>query len=329
MVARFCRPPHPTVRRDPTSGDTTTMSTSFRSFSSSGFPLPFHAFVFLLFVGGSLDSVPAAIVTDTFTRETIAGWGSVDNGMVNGDVGLVPASYVLDGAGTVTGGTGRFTNSRIVLDYNLAADATVIAAGGFVVEFSVNPGDGDIEGTGREFAGIALSDSNANPPYGGAGAITNQSNTTLRYALLPRNSGSAGLLTRTAGDTYNLLADGNPDGGINETVFDQDVFDAYSASTPFPDPFVNDQFYDVRMVVLGDFSEGSDVLVTSTVNGTQLQTETIEWGVGGQAYLSAIAFNGPHQYDNLRVAAVPEPSAMAMLAIGCVAVTCYRRRSTT
>ena len=270
----------------------------------------------------------AAIVTDTYSRTETGAWGTVDNGLVGGDAGTVAASYTLDGTGSVDGSTGSFANNRIVLDYNLAADPAVIAGGGFILEWQVNPGDGDDAngetGTGREFAGIGLSDSNTNPPYGGAGAITNANNETLRYAVLPRNSGSVGTLTRTAGNVRTLIAGGNPTSGFNETVFDQPVFDAYAAQNPLPDPYFNDAFYDVRIEVRGDFTAGSTALVTTTLNGLTLPTEAIEWGVGGQAYVSAVAFNGPHQYDNLKITAIPEPTA-AILALVGIATLAYRR----
>ncbi|MEO0515522.1 MAG: hypothetical protein AAF086_09575, partial [Planctomycetota bacterium] len=133
----------------------------------------------------------------------------------------VAASYVLDDNAGVNGNAGAFANTRVVLDYNLAVDASIQAAGGAFISFDVNPGDGDDAngnpGNGREFAGVALSDSNANPPYGGAGAITNDSNTTLRYAVLPRNSGSSGNLIRDINGDYQLTATGNPAaGGFNE-----------------------------------------------------------------------------------------------------------------
>lgn len=267
----------------------------------------------------------AAIITDTYSRTVDPGWGAVDNGPVGGVSGSVAASYTLDGGVTTDGANGVVSNNRVVLDYNLAADLDVIAGGGFIVEWRVNPTDGDVSGTGREFAGIGLSDSNLNPPYGGAGAITNGSNDTLRYALLPRNSGSVGRLTRTAGNVRTLAAGGNPNAGFNEDIFDQPVFDAYAAQDPLPDPYENDKFYDVRIVVAGDFTAASPTLITSTVNGFTLPTETIEWGDAGQAYLSAVAFNGPHLYDDLRISALPEPSS-AMLALIGAGLIARRRR---
>lgn len=258
----------------------------------------------------------AAILTDTYSRTTGPGWGMVDNGAVGGTSGSVAAGYTLDGGGTTDGSVGVLPNTRVVLDYNLAADPAVIAGGGFVLEWRVNPTEGDVDGTGREFAGIGISDSNTNPPYGGVGAITNGNNSTLRYALLPRNSGSVGRLTRTAGNVRTLTAGGIPGPNFNEIVFDQPVFDAYAAQDPLPDPYVNDKFYDVKIEVLGDFTAASPTLVTTTINGLTLPTETIEWGTAGQAYVSAVAFNGPHQYDDLRITAIPEPAAgvLALLA---------------
>lgn len=277
----------------------------------------------------------AAIITDTFNRpDASMDWGSLDNGVVNGQTGSVAADYTLDGGVGILGNTGAFANNRVVLDYNLATDVDVVAGGGFRVYWEVNPTDGDDSlgdtGSGREFAGIALGDSNQNPPYGGAGALTNTGNTTLRYAILPRNSGSAGTLTRTTGNTYNLEASGNPSSaGFNEQIFDQATFDAY-VNDGTPDPFVNPAFYAVELTVLGDFTAGSDVTIRPTVNGTVLDTEVVEWGVGGQAYLSAIGFNGVHRYDNLSISAltaIPEPGTASVLAVaGCLGGVIRRRR---
>ncbi|MEM9586742.1 MAG: hypothetical protein AAGA03_05640 [Planctomycetota bacterium] len=263
----------------------------------------------------------AAIISDTFDRNETGTWGAVDNGTVNGETGTVAASYTLDTAGNVVGTVGQFTNNRIVLDYNLATDPDIVAAGGFRVQWQVNPTDG---ATGREFAGIAIGDSNQNPPYGGSGAITNGANETLRYAVLPRNSGSAGLLTRTAGNVRTLTATGAPGPDFNEVVFDQPVFDDYS-NQGAPSPFDNSKFYDVDIVVTGQFVQGQSVNVATTVNGFSLDPQTIEWGVTGQAYLSAIGFNGPHQYDNLLITAVPEPSGL-MALVGCTMAGMMIRR---
>lgn len=273
------------------------------------------------------------LITDTFDGRTLTSdWGTVDNGLVGGESGTISASYVLDDqAGVnVDGGAAMFTNSRVVLDYNLATDADVIAGGGFVVEFTVSPGDGDDgggvnTGTGRESAGVAIVDSTSNPPFGGAGAITNAGNTVIRYAALPRNSGSVGTLLRDATGTRVLTAGGNPNAGFNEDVFDQTTFDRY-VSEGTPTPFVNALSYDVRIEVsTNSFAAGELATVSTTVNGVTLSDETISWGEDNSAYVSAIAFNGPHGYDDLKVTALPEPASIALLGLGGLAM--LRRRA--
>lgn len=299
---------------------------------------PITTFLYAALVAGLVSAGQAAIVTDTFTR-TIdnppGGWGAVDNGAVGGATGTVGASYSLDAAGSVDGATGRFSNNRIALDYDLAADPAVIAGGGFVVDVQVNPTDGDDSGTGREFAGIALSHTIQNPPYGGAGAITNTSNDTLRFSLFPRNSGSVGNLQRQAGNARVLTAVGDPsNAGFDEFIFDQPTFDDY-VNQGTPDPFVNDQFYDVRLVVRSTFAPAAPATIAAYVDGKQVDFDlsdadidnaVVEWGSVGEAYVSFIAFNGSHQYDNLRITALPEPTTAALALLAATGLVSGRRR---
>ncbi|MEO0514298.1 MAG: PEP-CTERM sorting domain-containing protein, partial [Planctomycetota bacterium] len=112
-------------------------------------------------------------------------------------------------------------------------------------------------------------------------------------------------------------------GGFNEEIFDQTNFDLYSQTQP--DPFLNALFYSVEIAVFGGFTENEIMTVNTTVNGVALDPQTIQWGVGGQAYLSAVAFNGGHQYDNLVVSAIPEPGSLALVAVGSLALVTRRR----
>lgn len=288
--------------------------------------------------GLCLPSVASAvIITDTFSRSETMTWGAVDNGVVGGESGTVAASYTLDGGGNVDGSVGRLSNNRIVLDYNLATDASVIAGGGFIAEFQIAPPDGDDtlgeSGTGREFSGIAVVDSAQNPPFGGVGAITNVNNDVIRMGLLPRNSGSVGYLARLAGNTRILAAGGDPNSGFNEFVFDQPVFDDY-VNQGAPDPFVNPKTYDVKIIVQSDFTAAAPSIGRAFIDGVEIDFDSsdadidplaFEWGTAGEAYLSFLGFNGPHQYDNLKITALPEPTSalIGQLAISGLAI---RRR---
>lgn len=280
----------------------------------------------------------AVIITDTFSRSETMAWGAVDNGPVGGESGSVAASYTLDGGGNVDGSAGRLSNNRIVLNYNLATDANIIAGGGFIAELQVTQPDGDDangeSGTGREFTGIAVVDSNSNPPFGGVGAITNVNNDVIRYGLLPRNSGSVGYLARTAGNTRVLAAGGNPNSGFNEFVYDQPVFDDY-VNQGVPDPFVNPKTYNVTLIVQSDFTAAAPSIGRAFIDGVEIDFDladadidplAFEWGDAGQAYLSFLGFNGPHVYDNLKIRALPEPTSalIGLLAIGGLSL---RRRS--
>ncbi|MEO1237738.1 MAG: PEP-CTERM sorting domain-containing protein, partial [Planctomycetota bacterium] len=261
-------------------------------------------------------------------------------------------------------GAGSFGNTRVFLDYNLAADADVQAAGGFVVEYQVNPGNGDDangeSGTGREFAGIILTDTNDLALIGGAGAV-NGGNASSRFGLTPRNSGSVGYRQFTSGGLVNNLG-GNPNaGGFNEQIVDQVTFDAYTAGAPLSgggetgllDPFISDIFYDVRLEVTGDFSAGSEVLINAFVDGVaidfdlstaEVDASVIAWGdnaiidsSGGppvntgvivpQLYLAFAGFNNPHLVDNLVVSAIPEPGTLALAALGGLVVLGRRRQA--
>lgn len=300
----------------------------------------------------------AQILTDTFDRTVAApGWGSVDNGSVSGMTGIVPADYLNgDALNTeVDGSQGILANNRIILDYNLAADPSVILAGGVTIQFDAAPGDLQ---TGREFAGIVLADSNSLEILGGPGAI-NGGNPDSRFGLAVRNSGTVGFRQfqddgdsdpNTGAPTLNLV--GNPFGGggvgaVNESVFDQATFDAYVANGA--GEFVNPDIYTVEMNVTGDFTAGSVVTITATVDGVPVDFDpstpgldavsTIEWGDNDlrnpdgstsgvsapQLYLDFLGFNGPHGYDNLIVSAIPEPTSLGLLSVAGIGLIRRRR----
>lgn len=307
------------------------------------------------------------ILSDSFNRTTgvndtpanggFSDWGSTDNAA--GGSASAGQSYLLESdasnaAMEVTDGANAVLNfGRVILDYNLAANANLLAAGGVAIQVDVKPSDtGGGSFNGRDWLGFHLADSNQLVGSQGAQFALTGGNADARVGIGPRNSGSA--ITRRG--PANIKAGGNPN-SLTEPIFDAATYSDYVAwfnggdGTSPGDPvndFVTDNWYTFRMVVTPDAGVGlfddnalHHVEYFAGPQGgplTQLDpdpsTGVIEtlfsWGdnntltaSGGSdtspgvkdAYLVLVS-NGPdHMFDNLVISAVPEPSAVALISL--------------
>ncbi|HMP05864.1 MAG TPA: hypothetical protein PJ982_05900, partial [Lacipirellulaceae bacterium] len=249
-----------------------------------------HTFLAAALAGcwATLGGAQTILFSDSFERTTgsfgdpgeippdpgFSDWGSFDNAL-GGTV--TPRPYLTTNANNSNqqtvglpedsaAGYGAIRFGRTILNYNLATDPFVQAGGGFVVQYKINPTDVG----GRDWAGVALIDTNSLLRVGGQGAVAAAGNDNMRLALMPRNSGS--LLIRRNNSTdvdvpstaagnapndddaseYRRLV-GNPLGAFNEPVFDPVALAEYTALMA-GDPastvaYPSDVFYSVRLEI--------------------------------------------------------------------------------
>ena len=210
-------------------------------------------------------------------------WGANDNSAG----GSVVASYTTftsmdefmqsneTGPELVDGANGILNSGRVIYDYNLGADPSVLAADAIIIQFDIDPGNtGSGTANGRDWGGLLLSDTTNSAVLGSQLAISNVNNVDVPFGIAPRNSGS--IVTRLA--PTNRLLDGNPDGGINEAVFDQTAYDDYvdwyngGDGTSAGDPvleYVNDTFYTVKLTI--SKPTGGTLFDDSAVHGFTLE----------------------------------------------------------
>lgn len=296
-----------------------------------------------------LSSNGTSILSDNFNGRTngsatFAGnssWGSVNNSLG----GSVSASYLTTDAvdenqQTVEGGFGVLRNGRTILDYNLAADPTITSNGEFTIEFEVDPADDGTLGAGRAWGGFVLGNTNDTTDFGGALFLPNNSNARLGFA--PRNSGT--MLSAARGG-FGTLTDGNPSNPFNEIIFDEEVFDDYSANynNGSNEPYINDKEYTIRIEVASDFTANAASTATvfiGDVGGVLENVGTFDfvWGDNaGEAYIALAGNQSLHKIDNLLVEvlpasainAVPEPASWAIILASASVLMSFRIRAQT
>jgi hypothetical protein len=238
---------------------------------------------------------------------------------------------------------GNLRFGRTILDYNLASNAAVQAAGGVRVTFDINPTDAGGGGVaGRDWGGVLFSDTNSTVTIGGPAAAAN-TNASARFSVAPRNSGS--LLYKRMNPNLVPLNTGNPyNAAFNEPVFDQAALTAYLSETETfrnNNGFENPTVYEVIIEVYSDFSANSASTARAWIGpkgGTLLEMDfdrstlsvvdpaVFTWGAnGGAAYLAFVGNAATHVFDNLTVSAVPEPGSFSLLAAA-GALSLRRRR---
>lgn len=272
-------------------------------------------------------------------------WGSNNNGLG----GSVVANYLTTNATninqqTVESGAGNLRFGRTILDYNLASDAQVQAAGGVRVQFDINPTDAGGSGiAGRDWGGVLFSDTNSTVTIGGPAAAAN-TNASARFSVAPRNSGS--LLYKRMNPNLVPLNVGNPYlGTFNEPVFDPAALSAYLSDTEAnrtANGFVNETVYEVVIEVYSDFSAGAASTARAWIgpkNGALVEMDfdrstlavtdpaVFTWGAaGGSAYLAFVGNAATHLIDNVVVSAVPEPAGLLMGLSAVIPLALRRRR---
>lgn len=186
-------------------------------------------------------------------------WGMTDNaagGTAPSSNYIVVSDAVNPNQEITDGQYGVINFGRTILDYNFGTDANVLTANGLRISMDVNPSDvGNEAGggfNGRDWLGFLLADTNSTSAIGGSAALFSTGNLDARVGVGPRNSGTA--ITRRG--SANVKADGNPDGGITEPVFDAAAWSDYQAhiANNGGDPndvpgFENPGWYTIELVV--------------------------------------------------------------------------------
>ena len=124
-------------------------------------------------------------------------------------------------------------------------------------------------------------------------------------------TGSVAPIINHSGDIIRMTKNG----GGAFSVDSIDLADAFLGQFQFQVAFVGTRADNSTVTEYLTVTSPSALTTYSFANMTDLVR--FEWGQGGAFY---------HQFDNVGVAAVPEPASMAALALGLAAVSNRRRR---
>jgi hypothetical protein len=329
-----------------------------------------------LVVGGTgVASASLVMLSDDFNRVAgnnnpdagplVSSWGTNNNGLGGTLSGGYTANWETTGSDINTDfvdGVGVLQFDRTILNVNLATTQAV-SAGGVIVQYDINPGNAL---AGRDWGGVGLADTNvamgAPSPagLGGRAGMANQ-NRFIRFAALPRNSGTVLTKRATGADTFEIRAGGIP-GSLTESIFDQQTWDEYVAARAANGNsdaglvFERELWYTVQLVVRESapgnlFAPGAtnfielyiarqgEPLVRIDPNpDTAAIEDTLIWGAsdlfqnasdpinGRMAYLAFAGNANFHQFDNLIVSVIPEPASLALLGLGGLLAMGRRRK---
>ena len=308
-----------------------------------------HLALAALVGGGMVTTAHAVVLSDSFNR-TDTTLGSNDNALG----GSIVQTYLsLASPPAVTNGSqAQFEGGlRSIVDTNLRTGPSIVSAGGFILEASINPTDDGGGGAhGRGWAGFIVASPNAPAAGANSAAMDQNANTQTRLGIGVRNSGSMLRRINNSTDYTNasntddandlFFGIGNPqNASFNEPIFDPAVQTAYAAaSATWSTGFINPKFYGLRIeVTVPSFVEGGTATARVFVDNVQVdmdlttggtQDATFRLGSNGDIYAWLVGFGGsatnPHLVDNLRISAIPEPASLGLLALG--GLTLVRRR---
>ena len=178
-------------------------------------------------------------------------------------------------------------------------------------------------------------------------AITSSGGFTISYNdFVPASaSGSGNWLGIMFGDTsayvssdpYPAIEINQPGTPFGMLLKGNGAYQSFSAGTEADGPTPLSLNYDttanqvVLTVLTTSFASGSSATVSATVNGTAINlgaNANITWGAGGQNYIQFEDYqNSGFGMNNLVISTVPEPSTMALAALGGASLLFWRRRS--
>jgi hypothetical protein len=197
----------------------------------------------------------------------------------------------------VVGGGGG--PGRLVINNDFATDAAITSSGGFTISYN-DFVPASASGSGN-WLGIIV---------GETSAFVNSDN-----GIQINNSATPfGLLVKGNGE-YQSFSDGTQGNGSqpaltlnNGSIANQVVLTFLTTS----------------------FASGSSATVSATVNGTAINLgadANFTWGAGGQNYIQFEDYGSDgYGMNNLVISTVPEPSTMALAALGGASLLIIRRR---
>lgn len=281
------------------------------------------------------------ILSDAFSR--VAGvpgpnleWGSNDNGLGGTVVqayNLLPNSPGANGGGWTDGELGYIRNNAPTVNYNLAADPNIIAAGGFIAEIELKPFQ---DANGRQWSGVNLNNANMQ------GNRFVDTSSTMLAGIGVRNIGT--VIARLDNDTFFGHNYPNADAGIGiEQALTGSPYQDYLDNF-FNQPYANALTYRVKVEVASTFAPNASATARFFAaignnpyeqidmdldGGNGLTVSTFLLGATPELYLGlqSIRGGGPSEawFDNLIITAIPEPGSISLLLLGAAGLLALRR----